>query len=51
MEGFEELKDLYFSNYIIRGSNREKMKWAEHVARMGERGVLSRILVGKLQGK
>jgi hypothetical protein len=28
-----------------------KMRWVRHVARMGEKGIACRILVGKPQGK
>jgi hypothetical protein len=50
-EAFEELKDLYSSNNINRVIESTKIKWERHVARMGKRRVLSRILVGKPQGK
>jgi hypothetical protein len=45
----EELRNLYFSPDIIRTIKSGKMRWAEHVARMGRRGY--RILVGKPEGK
>jgi hypothetical protein len=31
----EELKDLYYSPNIVRVTKSRRMKWAEHVARMG----------------
>jgi hypothetical protein len=33
-----ELHDLYSSQSIIRIMKARRMRWAEHVARMGERG-------------
>jgi hypothetical protein len=33
----EELRDLYSSSSIIRKIKSRKMRWAEHVARMGEK--------------
>ena len=46
----EELNGLYYSPNIVRVIKWRRMKWAEHVARMGERGV-RRVLVGKPEGK
>jgi hypothetical protein len=47
----EELSDLYFLPNIVRVVKSRRMRWAGHVARMGEgRGVL-RVLVGKPEGK
>ena len=47
----EELNDLYSSPNIVRMIKSRRMRWAEHVARMGgERGVY-RVLVGKLERK
>ena len=46
----EELNDLYSSRNIVRVIKSRRMRWAGHVARMGEdRGY--RILVGKPEGK
>jgi len=43
----EELNDLYCSPNIVRVIKSRRMRWAGHVARMGEeRGVYS-VLVGK----
>ena len=46
----EELNDLYSSPNIVRVINSRRMRWAGHVARMGERGV-HRVLVGKPEGR
>ena len=47
----EELNDLYSLPNIVRVAKSRRMRWAGHVARMGEdRGVL-RVLVGKPEGK
>jgi hypothetical protein len=46
-----ELHDLYSSPNIVRVIKSRKMRWAGHVARMGEgRGVYS-VLVGRPEGK
>ena len=47
----EELIDLYSSPNIIRVIKSRRMRWAGHVARMGERRGVYRILVGKPEGK
>ena len=44
---YEELTDLYSSQNIIRMIKSRRMRWAGHVARMGERRGAYRILVGK----
>jgi hypothetical protein len=49
--GIEGLRDLYFSLSIIRIIKSRKMRWAEHVVRMGEKRNAYRLLVGKLEGK
>jgi hypothetical protein len=46
----EELSDLYPSLNIIRVII-SRMRWARHVARMGERSGVYRVLVGKPEGK
>jgi hypothetical protein len=46
-----ELNDLYCSSTIFRVIKSRRMKWAGHVARMGERRGLYRVLVGKPEGK
>jgi len=45
----EELNDLYYSPNIVRVIKSRRMKWAGHVAHMGE-GVY-RALVGETEGK
>jgi hypothetical protein len=47
----EELHDLYCSISIIRIIKSRRMRWAEHVARMGEKRNVYRLLVGKPEGK
>jgi hypothetical protein len=43
----EELRDLYSSPSIIRIKESRRMRWAGHVARMGEKSNVYRLLVGK----
>jgi hypothetical protein len=47
----EELLDLYFSPSIIRVIKSRRMRWAENVARMGEKINAYRLLVGKPEGR
>jgi hypothetical protein len=47
----EELHNLYSSPNIIRMIKLRRMRWAGHVARMGERRNTYRILMGKPEGK
>jgi hypothetical protein len=47
----EELHNLYSSPRIIRIIKSRRMRWAEHVARMGEKRNVYRLLVGKAEGK
>ena len=47
----EELNDLYSSLSIGRVSKSRRMRWAEHVARVGERRGAYRVLVEKPEGK
>jgi hypothetical protein len=47
----EEFHNLYSSPSIIRIIKSRRMRWAGHVARMGERRNVSRLLVGKPEGK
>jgi len=46
-----ELNDLNSSTNIVRVMKSRKMRWAGHIARMGERRGLYRVLVGKPEGK
>ena len=46
----EELNDLYCSPNIVRVIKWRRMRWAGHVARMGETGGVYRVLVGKREG-
>jgi hypothetical protein len=46
-----ELHNLYSSPDIISQIKSRRMKWAGHVARMGEGRNVYRVLVGKLEGK
>jgi hypothetical protein len=47
----EELLNLYSSPSIIRIIKSRRMRWAGHVARMGEKRNAYRILVGKPEAK
>jgi hypothetical protein len=46
-----ELSDLYSSPNIVRVIKSRTIRWAWHVASMGERRGLYRVLVGKPEGK
>jgi len=46
----EELNDLYSSHNIVRAIKSRRMRWAGHVARMGEERGVYRVLVGKSEG-
>jgi hypothetical protein len=46
-----ELHNLYSSPDIIRQVKSGRMRWAGHVARMGEERKLHKVLVGKPEGK
>jgi hypothetical protein len=46
-----ELRTLYSSPDIIRHIKSRRMRWAGHVARMGEGRNMYRVLVGKPEGK
>ena len=48
---YEELNDLYCSPNIVRVIKSRRMRWAGHVARMGEERVVYRFLVGKPEGR
>jgi hypothetical protein len=47
----EELDNLYSSPSIIRFIKSRRMRWAGHVARMGDKRNVHRLLVGKPEGK
>jgi hypothetical protein len=47
----EELNDLYSLPNIVRVLKSRRMRWAGHVARMGEESGVHRVLVGKPEGK
>ena len=47
----EELNDLYFSPNIIGVYRERRMKWAGHVACMGDRRSANRGFVGRPEGK
>jgi len=46
-----EFHDLYSSPNIIRVIKSRRMRWAGHVARMGEMKDIYGVLVGKPEGK
>ena len=47
----EELSDMYSLPNIVRVVKSRRMRWAGHVARMGEEKGVYRVLVGKSEGK
>jgi hypothetical protein len=47
----EELHDLYSSSSIIRILKSRRMRWAGHVALIGEKRNAYRLLVGKPEGR
>ena len=47
----EELNDLYSSPNIVRVIKSRIMRWAGHVARMGESGGVYRVLMRRPEGK
>jgi hypothetical protein len=47
----EELNDLYSLPNIVRVVKSRRMRWAGHVARMGEERGVHCVLVGKPEGK
>ena len=48
---YEELNELYSSPSIVWVSKSRRLRWAGHVARMGARRSVYRVLVGKTEGK
>ena len=47
----EELNDLYCSPNIVRVIKSSRLRWAGHVARMGEKRGVYRVLLGKPEGR
>jgi hypothetical protein len=47
----EKLHNLHTSQIVIRIIMSRRMRWAGHVARMGEKRNVYRLLVGKTEGK
>jgi hypothetical protein len=47
----DELHSLYSSPNIVRVTKSRRMRWAEHVARMGEGRGVHRVLVGRPEVK
>jgi hypothetical protein len=47
----QELNNMYCSPNIVGVIKSGRMRWTVHVARMGERRVICRVLVGKPKGK
>jgi hypothetical protein len=47
----EELSDLYSLPNIVPVVKSRRMRWAEHVVRLGEGTGVHRVLVGKSEGK
>jgi hypothetical protein len=47
----DEINDMYSSPNIVRVIKSRRMRWTGHVARMGKRRVVYRVLLGNLEGK
>jgi hypothetical protein len=47
----DELHNLYSSPNIVRVIKSRRMRWAGHVARMGEKRGVYRVLVERPEGK
>jgi hypothetical protein len=47
----EELNDLYPSRTTIRVIKSRRMRWKGNVARMGERWIVCRVVMGKFEGR
>ena len=47
----KELNDLYSSSNIVRVIKWRRMRWAGHVARMGEESGMYGVLLGKPEGR
>jgi hypothetical protein len=48
---YDELHSLYSSPNIVKVTKSRRMRWAGHVARMGEGRDVYRVLVGRPEGK
>ena len=46
----EELNDLHSSTNIVRATQSRRMRWAGHIARLGKKRGVYRVLVGKPDG-
>ena len=47
----EDVNDLYYSPNILLVIKSRKIRWAGHVARMGEERVAYKVFLGKPEGK
>ena len=47
----EEFNDLYCSPNIVRVIKSKRIRWEGHIARMGEKRGLWKVLMGKPEGK
>ena len=47
----EEISELYSLPNIVRVVKSRRMRWAGHVARMGKRRGVHRVMMGKPEGK
>jgi hypothetical protein len=47
----EFLHDLYFSQNVIWMIKSRRMRWAGHVAHMGDKRVAYRVLMGRYEGQ
>jgi hypothetical protein len=50
-EKYEELHNLYSYPNIIRQVKSRGIRWAGHVARMGQERIVYKVLMGKPEGK
>jgi hypothetical protein len=48
---FEDLHNLYLSLNVITQIKSRPMRWARHVAQMGDKRKVYKVLVGKPEGK
>jgi hypothetical protein len=51
LKSTQELHNLYSSPDIIRQVKSRRMRWAGHIARMGEKRKVYKVLVGNPEGK